>query len=182
MIQKPAEQRYGSLSIILHWVMAALIVGVYACILLRESYPQGSDIREGLKTWHFMLGLSVLALVIVRIFARLLGKAPKIVPEPPAWQSWLANSTHLLLYSFMLAMPVAGWLILSASGKTIPFFGFELPPLVAQSKMYAGQVKDLHETVGTVAYFLIGLHSVAALFHHYIAKDNVLRRMMPGRP
>lgn len=182
MIPKPAEQRYASLSIIMHWVMAVLIMAVYACILLRQSYPQGSDIREGLKTWHFMLGLSVLALVMIRIFARRLGKTPRIVPEPPAWQAWLARSTHLALYAFMLAMPIAGWLILSASGKTIPFFGLELPPLVAPSKIFAVQVKELHETVGTVGYFLIGLHSLAALFHHYIAKDNVLRRMMPSRP
>lgn len=181
MIPKPAEQRFTPLSIIMHWVMAVLIAAVHACILIRESYPQGSDVREGLKAWHFMLGLSVLALVIIRIFARLFGTTPKIVPEPPAWQAWLAKSTHLALYAFMLAMPIAGWLILSASGKTIPFFGLELPPLIAQSKAFAAQVKELHETVGTVGYFLIGLHSFAALFHHYIAKDDVLRRMMPGR-
>lgn len=175
------RQRFTSLSIALHWVMVLLISAVYATILLRENYPKGTDIREGLKTWHFMLGLTVLALVVIRLIARLSSRRPPISPELPAWQSLLASATHFALYAFMLAMPVAGWVILSASGKTIPFFGLELPALVGQSKALAGQVKELHETVGTIGYFLIGLHALAALFHHYVVKDDTLRRMLPGR-
>jgi len=175
------RQRFTPLSIALHWVMVLLISAVYATILLRENYPKGTDIREGLKTWHFMLGLTVLALVVIRLIARLSSRKPPISPEPPAWQSWLASATHFALYAFMLAMPVAGWVILSASGKTIPFFGLELPALVGQSQALAGQVKELHETVGTIGYFLIGLHALAALFHHYVVKDDTLLRMLPGR-
>lgn len=161
--------------------MVLLISAVYATILLRENYPKGTDIREGLKTWHFMLGLTILVLVVVRLIARFRSQKPPITPEPPAWQSLLASTTHFALYAFMLAMPVAGWVILSASGKTIPFFGLELPALVGQSKALAGQVKELHETVGTIGYFLIGLHALAALFHHYVVKDDTLLRMLPGR-
>jgi cytochrome b561 len=111
------RQRFSGLSIFLHWAMVLLISAVYACILLRENYPKGTDMREGLKTWHFMLGLTVLALVIARIIARLLNRRPLITPEPPVWQALLANGTHFALYAFMLAMPIAGWVILSASGK-----------------------------------------------------------------
>jgi superoxide oxidase len=175
------RQRYSNLSIALHWAMVLLIAAVYACMLLRENYPRGSDLREGLKTWHFMLGLSVLALVLFRIVVRLLSTNPAITPEPPAWQALVAKVTHFALYAFMLAMPIAGWVILSASGKTIPFFGLELPALVGQSKGLAEQVKELHETVATIGYFLIGLHALAALFHHYVAKDDTLQRMIPGR-
>ena len=146
-----------------------------------ENYPKGSDFREGLKSWHFMLGLSVLMLVIVRVVARLLSPAPPITPMQPDWQRWLARAVHLLLYAFMIGMPIAGWIILSASGKTIPFFGLSLPPLIDENKVLAEQVKELHETVATVGYFLIAFHAVAALFHHYIVKDNTLRRMLPGR-
>ena len=175
------RQRFSGLSIFLHWAMVLLISAVYACILLRENYPKGTDMREGLKTWHFMLGLTVLALVIVRIIARLLNRRPPITPEPPVWQALLAKGTHFALYAFMLAMPIAGWVILSAAGKVIPFFGLELPALIGPSKALAGQVKELHETFGTIGYFLIGLHAVAALFHHHIVKDDTLRRMLPGR-
>lgn len=174
-------QRYSALSIALHWIMLFLITATYACILLRENYPKGSDLREGLKAWHFMLGLSVLALVIVRIVVRLRGATPIVTPEPPVWQALFAKVMHFALYAFMLAMPIAGWITLSASGKAIPFFGVELPALVGPSKDLAGLVQEVHETLGTIGYFLIGLHALAALFHHYVVKDDTLRRMMPGR-
>lgn len=176
-----ARTRYAPLSIFLHWVMLLLITAVYSCILLRENYPKGTDLREGLKTWHFMLGLAVLALVIIRIVARLLTTKPPIKPEPPAWQMLFAKTMHLTLYVFMLAMPIAGWLILSSEGKVIPFFGLELPALIAPDKGLAEQIEELHETVGEIGYYLIGLHALAALFHHYVVKDNTLRRMLPGK-
>ncbi len=175
------RERFSSLSITLHWSMALLISAVYATILLRENYPRGTDIREGLKAWHFMLGLVVLLLVFIRALVRLTSRKPLITPQPSAWQARFAGMTHFALYAFMLAMPFAGWLILSASGKMIPFFGLELPALIGPSKALADQVKALHETFGMVGYFLIGLHAVAAIFHHYVIKDNTLLRMLPGR-
>jgi superoxide oxidase len=178
---RQGQAHYNSLSITLHWAMLALLVGVFACMELREFYPKGSDIREGLKSWHFMLGLTVLVLVIVRVVARVLRPAPAITPAQPKWQRSLARAVHLLLYAFMIGMPIAGWLILSASGKTIPFFGLSLPSLVGENKALAGQIKELPETAASVGYYLIGFHAAAALFHHYIVKDDTLRRMLPGR-
>jgi len=81
----------------------------------------------------------------------------------------------------MLAMPLLGWLILSSADATIPFYGLELPALVAPDKALAEQIEEVHETIGTIGYFLIGLHALAALFHHYVVKDNTLRRMLPGK-
>lgn len=175
-----SRPRYSTLSIMLHWGMLLLVAAVYACMLLRKNFPKGSDLREGLKAWHFMLGLTVLALVLVRIIARLISATPPTTPEPPQWQRLLAKLAHYALYAFMVAMPIAGWVILSASGKPIPFYGIELPALVAPSKDLAQQIKELHETVATIGYFLIGLHALAALYHHYIRKDDTLRRMLPG--
>lgn len=172
--------RYSSLSITLHWLMLLVIAAAFATIELRTSFPRGSDIREGLKTWHFMLGLSVLALVIVRIAARLLTASPADLPEP-AWRKALAKLTHLALYALMIGMPIAGWTILSAEGEAVPFFGLELPPLVAPNEGLAKQVEELHELGGTIGYWLIGFHALAALFHLYVIKDNVLLRMMPGK-
>lgn len=179
MSWRNSSSRYGSLSIALHWVMLLLIAAVYACIELRGNFPKGSDVREGLKTWHFMLGLSVLALVVFRAAAHFIGGAPGIQPDPPRWQSLLANAMHVTLYALMFAMPLLGWLTLSAEGKAVPFFGMQLPPLVGESKSVADWAKEIHETGGTIGYFLIGLHAAAALFHHYVVRDNTLRRMLP---
>lgn len=173
--------RYATGSIALHWFMLLLIAAVYATIELRELFPRGSDPRNLLKTWHFMLGLSVLALVVLRVVARLLHPAPPITPAPAAWQQLLAKAGHLALYGLMLGMPIAGWVILSAEGKDIPFFGWSLPPLVGANEALAHDVEEVHEAIGEAGYWLIGLHAAAALFHHYVLKDNTLRRMLPGR-
>lgn len=176
-----STERYGALSIGLHWLMLVLVAAVYACIELHETFPKGSDLREALKTWHFMLGLSVFALVWLRLAARLLGPAPRIEPDPPRWQTSLARLVHLGLYAFMIGMPLAGWLMLSAEGKPVPFFGLQLPALIGESKPLAELIEEIHEAGGTVGYVLIGLHAAAALFHHYVARDNTLRRMLPTR-
>lgn len=173
--------RYGSLSIGLHWLMLPLLAAVYACIELRELSPKGSDPREALKTWHFMLGLSVLVLVSLRFAVHLTGPIPRIVPDPLRWQKLSAKLMHLALYVLMIAMPLVGWLILSAEGKPIPFFGLQLPALIGESKYLAELTKEIHETSGTVGYYLIGLHAAAALFHHYVVRDNTLRRILPSR-
>ena len=175
------ESGYGSLSIGLHWLMLLLIAAVCACIELRGNFPKGSVIREGLKTWHFMLGLSILVLVLVRLAAHFIGTVPRIEPAPPKWQSLFGKLMHIALYALMIGMPILGWLTLSAEGMLVPFFGLQLPSLVGESKSIAGWAKELHETGGTVGYFLIALHAAAALFHHYVVRDNTLRRMLPSR-
>lgn len=173
--------RYSIASIALHWLMFFLIVGAYAAIEFREFFPKGSEPREALKSWHFMLGLSVLGLVWVRIAARLVWKPPHATDGGAAWQIVAARLTHLALYAFMIGMPIAGWLILSAEGKSIPFFGLELPALVGANEPFAEQVEEIHELGGSIGYWLIGIHAAASLFHHYFLRDQLLFRMIPRR-
>lgn len=170
------DSRYSSPRIALHWLMLLLLVAVYASMEFRDFFPKGSDARELLKTWHYMLGLSVLALVALRLLARWLQPGPPLEPGP-RWQMALARATQVALYIFMVVMPLLGWLTLSAAGKPVPFFGLELPALLAANKDLSHQLKDVHEAIATAGYFLVGLHATGALFHHYIVKDNTLRRM-----
>lgn len=171
--------RYGTLSISLHWLMLALIAAVYALMELREFFPRGSDPREAMKAWHFMLGLSVLVLALLRVAAQAFGQHPRISPEPPPWIQLTARFMHLGLYLLMVALPILGWLALSADAKPILFFGLQLPALVDPSSARAELFEDLHELGGTTGYFLIGLHAAAALFHHFRVRDDTLRRMLP---
>lgn len=173
------SNRYSAISITMHWLMFLLIAAVYACIELREIYPKGSDPREALKMWHFMLGLCVFILIWVRLFFIVKTKRPDIVPTPPRWQHLLSKAVHGLLYLLMIGLPLLGWLMLSAKGKVIPFFGLELPALMGENKALGDLFKEIHETGGTIGYYLIGLHAVAALFHHYVMRDNTLVRMLP---
>ena len=120
-------------------------------------------------------------MVFLRIALRFFGNTPRIVPTPPRWQNLISVAMHLALYAFLIGMPLLGWLTLSAAGKPIPFFGLELPAIWPLDKDFAGTLKDLHETIGEIGYYLIGAHALGALFHHYVVRDNTLLRMLPGR-
>lgn len=175
------SDKYGALPIGLHWLMVLLLVAVYASMELRGIFPKGSALYNGMKTWHYMLGLSVFTLVWIRLAVRLLGSVPAITPALPQWQMRFSHWMHVALYLLMMVLPLLGWLVLSAGGKPIPFFGLELPALIAENKANAKQIKDVHEAIATAGYFLIGLHAAAALLHHYWVGDNTLKRMLPGR-
>ena len=181
MSWKSTALHYSRMSIALHWLMVLLFVLIYASIEFRGIFPKDSDGRNLMKDAHFMLGLTVFALVWLRLLARTLGAAPKITPPPPAWQTALATLMHWALYVFMIAMPVMGYLVLSYNDKAVYFYGFDILPLTAKDPDFAKQIKSWHELGGTIGYWLIGLHAVAGLGHHYLIKDNTLLRMLPGR-
>ena len=181
MSGKNRSDRYNALSIGAHWLTLLLLIAVYALIELRGIYPKGTAAHDAMKTWHFMLGLTVLGVVAVRLVLRLMFREPPITPPPPAWQMFVAKAMYLALYLFLIVMPILGWLTLSAQGKVIPFFGLELPALLGPDKALGRSLEDIHETIGTIGYYLIGIHVVAALFHHYFLRDNTLLRMLPWR-
>lgn len=133
---------YSKISIGVHWFMLLLLAVVYALIELREFYPRGSEIRETFKAWHFTMGLLVFGLVWIRLVARLRTSRP---PQPRSAADWLAAAMHLALYVLMVLMPVIGWMVLSASGKPIPFFGIDLPALIPKNKALGEQLKEVHE-------------------------------------
>ncbi len=175
-------KRYGALSVAMHWLMLLLIAAVYVCADLREIFPKGSDLREGMKAWHNMLGMLVFALVWLRLAFSFLGAKPADDTPSPAWQHQAARFMHMALYALMIGLPLTGWLALSAAGKPVPFFGLDLPPLMGANETIEDIVEDIHEFAGSAGYALIGLHAAAALFHHYIMRDSTLLRMLPRRP
>lgn len=173
------SNHYHALTIGMHWLTLLLLIGVYALIELRGMYPKGSDPRELMKQWHFMLGLMVSVLVFARLVSRLRWRVPPITPRPPVLQRWIATVMHIALYVFLIVMPLLGWLTLSAKGRVIPFFGLDLPALISVDKPLANNLEDIHALIGTAGYYLIGLHAAAALFHQYFLRDDTLRRMLP---
>lgn len=174
-------QKYGWLSIALHWLTFFLLIAVYASMELREFFERGSDLREGLKSWHYTLGLCVFVITLIRLVTRWCGATPQISPKPPVWQKPLVSLMHLALYLFMIIMPLLGWALLSAEGKDISFFGINLPALINSDKQQAEWLEELHENIGIAGYFLIAMHTLAALFHHYFLRDNALKLMLPSK-
>ncbi|WP_421210555.1 cytochrome b [Aeromonas enteropelogenes] len=173
------EQRYGALNIGLHWLTLLLMIAVYVLIEFRDIFPKGDPGRDLMKQWHFMLGLLIFALVWVRLFLRAISPTPRIVPELPPMLSLLAKLAPIALYGFIILTPLFGWLLLSAGGKPVPFFGMTLPALVAPDPELKKWFKEIHETLGNIGYALIALHAAATLYHHHVRKDNTLTMMLP---
>ena len=173
--------RYGWLPASLHWLTLLLVVVAYASMELRGLFPRGSVTREAMKSWHYVLGISILVLTLLRLAVLLASPVPADALSGARWQRVAAKWARLALYCFLLAMPLLGWLLLSAKGGHVAFAGVEFPALGAQDKGLAGLFEELHEAGATIGYFLVGLHAAAALHHHYLLRDDTLRRMLPTR-
>lgn len=174
------QARYPRTLIALHWLTLLLIVVAYVCMEFRGIFPRGSAPREWMKATHFSAGLTVLLFVVARLVARLRGPIPPVTPALPAAQKLAAAAVHWALYAFLIAMPLLGWLLLSAEGARISLWGVPVPALVGVDRKLAHTLEEWHEAGATVGYALIGLHALAALYHHYIRRDDTLRRMWPG--
>lgn len=175
MHHSTAGDRYNFLSISLHWLMLALLAAVYITAELQEGGG-----RASFAAWHYSLGLSIFALVWLRIAARSIWPAP--APVEQGWRNVLSKITHGALYLLMIGMPLVGLLILNADAHVISFFGLQLPPLIAADHSVAETLEGVHEVGGTFGYALVALHAVAALFHHYVLRDGLMRRMALRRP
>ena len=134
-------------------------------------------------TLHKSLGLTVLALVLVRIAWRLYAGAPPPVEGTPRWQARLASLTHGAIYVLILAMPLSGWLYDSASGlRPFRWFGLaEVPTLSPPHEALADAMHETHELLFWVLIALVIGHAGAALYHHFVRRDATLARMLPRR-
>jgi cytochrome b561 len=171
--------RYPQALIALHWLMLLLIAAAYALMEFRGEFPRGSEPRELMKAIHYSTGLSVLLLVMARLLLRFRGPIPPITPTPALALRLSAHAAHAALYVFMLGMPLLGWLVLSAEAAPISLWGLSLPALIGPDKALAERFEDLHKLGATLGYWLIGLHAAAGLYHHYLRRDDTLRRMLP---
>ncbi|MDR1074942.1 MAG: cytochrome b [Xanthomonadaceae bacterium] len=170
-------QKFSLPLILIHWLTLLLFIGVYACIELRGMVGYG--LRDTMKQWHFVFGVSILVLTLIRIVARFASKIPAIQPKPPAWQMATAHTMEFALYVFMLAMPVLGYLAVNAYGHPVSVFGANLPVLVGANEALGEKLMGVHGTIANIGYVLIAVHAGAALYHHYFVRDNALRQMLP---
>ena len=174
-----ASFRYARPLIALHWLMFLLFILLYAVMEFRVLFEKGMPEREFMKSLHFMFGLCILLLVVFRLWAKRLSPSPPLLELHGLAKLMhrASGAAHVVLYVFMILMPLMGWIMLSAAGKPIPFFGLELPALIAPDEALAKQIKAVHALVGNIGYGLIGLHIGAALFHQWVLKDRLLQRM-----
>ena len=180
-LKNPAD-RWGGVSQLLHWSIALLILTIGVVGLVMGELPRTPK-YFWVYTAHKSLGITVLALVLLRIGWRLYAGAPRPLPGIPRWQACLASATHGALYLLILAMPLSGWLYDSASGlRPFRWFGLvEVPRLAAPDEILASAAHDAHEWLFWLLVALVLAHAGAALHHHFIQRDATLARMLPRR-
>lgn len=164
----------------LHWLMALLVAAAYVLIEQRDLFPRGSGGRAAMLQGHFWVGLSILLLALWRLGLRRRHGAPPVTPALDAWNAWSARLLHLALYLFFFVQPLLGLATAWSDGKRLllPFTGIVLPALLPVNRALAHALENLHGTIGDVFYWVIGLHIVAALWHHLMRRDDTLRRML----
>lgn len=179
MNARPAA-RYDAVAQALHWLMAVALIAVFALGLWMVAQP----LMVRLKTvpLHKSIGVVVFLLALARLAWRMTHPAPPLPASMPRWERVAATAAHHLLYLLMLAVPLSGWLMSSALGfATAPFGLFRLPDLLQRDRELGDALKVVHFALNKAFAALVLLHVAAALKHHFIDRDGVLRRMLPDR-
>ena len=175
---KNSNTHYGKIAIVFHWVMVLLLVCLLMLGLYMVSLPIGLE-KLKLYGWHKELGVLVLGLAMLRIAWRFCNITPSLA-YLPLWEIVAARCTHWAFYLLMFALPLSGWIMSSAAGLPVSFFGlFVLPDLVAPDETLRILFQAIHQWLGYAIIALICLHVAAAFKHHFINKDDIMRRMLP---
>lgn len=172
-------QSYGITAKSFHWLMALLVIGMLCVGFYMDGMEMGPD-KIQLFGLHKSTGALILGLATLRLLWRWMNPVPALPAGIPFWQRAGAHLSHYGLYALLFAMPLIGWAMSSAAGFPVSVYGwFTLPNIVPVDPDMVKLCKRLHY-YGAVAFIaLISLHVLAALFHHFIRKDDVLRRMLP---
>ena len=173
------RRSYPSISITMHWLTLILMIAIYGSIELHEVIPRENPLRGAMEDWHIYLGFTVLVLALIRLAINLRIQAPPISPPIPPWQMLVTKGMKIYLYVIMIVTPVFGWMYLSANEESIVWFIISIPAIAPVSETLAEFAEEAHEILGLSGYLFITLHAAAALYHHYLIKDDTLRRMLP---
>jgi cytochrome b561 len=171
-----AVSQYDPFARLLHWIIVVLLIAQYAVAWTMPEIHRGTQ-PLGLIAWHLEIGTATIAVMIVRVVWRFLRREPRVVDGTPFLRQ-VARLTHGLLYVLLVIEPVLGWVNASSRGWSVTLFGLiPLPPLSATGSSLGHAMGDVHQLVAWGLLGLVGLHIAGALYHHFLLRDGVLRRM-----
>ncbi len=171
--------RYPATSKLLHWLVAGCVLMTAPVAIAMTRIDKGPT-QDALYNFHKSLGVLILILMVLRLINRLAAGALAAESGIEPWQKTVSSIVHTSLSVLLLAMPVVGYFANSVYGASTPFFGlFEIPAIVGQNEGLATQLFTLHRWVGWLVILLVLTHVSAALYHHFIRRDAVLKRMLP---
>ena len=179
MIFRKRPERYGGVAQFFHWAVVVLIAFQYTWAW-RIDQTEGIRARFELVTQHKTIGMLVLAFAVLRLLWRLFHAPPPLPKHLANWELWAAKLGHLALYGLIFIVPISGWLYSQAAGYGDYWWGpVVLPVFIEATEASEALFYELHELFGRLLIAVVAIHVLAALRHHFILKDNVLKRMLP---
>lgn len=177
---KNSNQNFGSVSKLLHWSMAIILTGLFAVGLYMTELDYYDPLYHSLPWWHKSFGLLTLFLLLLRFAWKLGNTEPKPLETHKKWEISLAHLIKRIFYLMILLIGISGYFISTAKGKGIEFFNwFEIPALTAElEEERADLIGEAHEIMAISLAILVVLHALAAFKHHFIDKDETLKRMV----
>jgi cytochrome b561 len=180
MTDAAAPPAYTITARILHWLTAGLVLSTIPLGLVIAN-DWGGPLQDRLYDLHRSIGALIIPIILVRAVYRF-GHPPAPLPDDiPPFQQLAAKATHWALYALLIVQPFVGWIGTSAYRAPIVVFGlFELPPIWPEDRAFSDRVLFLHSLIGLAIAGLLAAHIGAALHHHFVRKDGILRRMITG--
>lgn len=176
---RPGAPGYGAVAKSLHWLIVVLLLTQYALGWTMPNVGR-TTLPVGLIFWHVSVGMLLLAVMLLRLAWRLAHPVP-LLGGVPMWQNWTARVTHVLLYAALFGQVLLGWANASARAWTVEILAIVPMPRILPAASPVGMAAgDIHDDFAFVLLGLIVLHVAAALYHHFVLRDRVLIRMLPG--
>lgn len=173
------HEKYSHVAIALHWIVAALILLLLVIGYYFNTLPDGHDDRGMVISWHKSIGLTAVALIVLRLIWRLTHKPPKLPQVLPGWQRTAARANAVFLYVLMLLQPLLGYLSTSYSGYSTRWFGIALPKWAEKSPELNQLFSDAHHLGAKLLLLALALHVGGAALHAVVRRDGVIHRMLP---
>jgi len=176
---KNSAQSFGLVSKLLHWSMAIILTGLFVVGLYMTDLDYYDPLYHSLPWWHKSFGLLTLFLLLLRFIWKLINTEPLALKSHKKWEVSLAHLIQQAFYLLILVIGITGYLISTAKGKGIEFFNwFDVPAITSGLKeKTADFIGETHEFLAILLAILVILHALAALKHHFIDKDETLKRM-----
>lgn len=173
-------QRYTKTAMLLHWLTAVLIIAAFFLGLTMVDIHGITPTKLKYYSWHKWLGVTVLGVAAIRLLWRKANTPPPPLASIPAWQHKVADGMHYLLYFFIFAVPISGYLYTYAAGVPVVYLGlFQLPALIEPNAELKPILKTAHYVLTMTMAAAVVAHALAALKHHFVDRDVTLKRMLP---
>lgn len=175
-------ERYGLVNKAFHWTMFVMILFLLLMEPLGNYFPRGSEEKFFITWLHISIGMTVFMLVILRLIWKFINPKPDYPGTMPQWQKWTSSAVHSILYTAIILQPIAGMVMVRARGRDVNFFNLFSVPGFAEPNQAVREIAWFihHDILGHALQLFVIFHILAALYHHFIVKDNVLKKMTWG--